>query len=146
MALIDDEDYELIAGHNWFASNSRADHWYARMNLNGRTVLMHRFLTGGKFKQVDHINGDGLDNRRSNLREVTAIQNQQNRRKQRRKASSRYKGVCFVNKHQSWEARIYINTKQTYIGKFNNEEDAARAYDEVAKEHFGEFALLNLQP
>jgi hypothetical protein len=100
---------------------------------------MHKLITG--WPQTDHINHDGLDNRRGNLRPVTTIQNQQNRRP-RAIASSKYKGVC-RHRDRKWLARICINGTQYHLGLFVTEEDAALAYNAAALEAFGEYAYLN---
>ena len=93
----------------------------------------------------DHINGNGLDNRRNNLRTCTNAENLQNRPKQKNNTSG-FKGV-FLNKLTGkWEARIYSRKTRTYIGLYKNKIDAANAYNEKATELFGEFARLNKIP
>jgi hypothetical protein len=105
-------------------------------------VFMHReILYAPKDKVVDHINHNGLDNRRENLRLVTIEQNVWNTRKQRRLTASRYKGVT-LHKGQ-WRSVIYRRKKQIHLGYFDTEETAAKAYDVKAKELFGEYACLN---
>jgi len=93
-------------------------------------------------KCVDHIDGNTINNMLSNLRWATLHENQGNRSKQEN-TSSKYKGVYFCKKIKKWKAEIRINGKKKYLGFFKNEEDAGRAYDEKAREHFGEFAKLN---
>lgn len=103
---------------------------------------MHKMILPGV--EVDHIDGNPLNNRRSNLRPATRTQNQRNRRKQRKPVTSRYKGVCLNRKTGKWIA--YINPgggKTIYLGSHRVEEDAARAYDEAARRHHGAFARLN---
>lgn len=90
---------------------------------------------------VDHINGNPLDNRKVNLRVVTAQQNSFNTAA--RKFSSNYKGVSKRNRRKPWEVNITHDGKDYYLGTFSNEDDAAKAYDKKAKELFGEFARLN---
>ena len=104
----------------------------------GGNLYMHSLITG--FAEVDHWDGDGLNNRRSNLREVTHAQNMGNARKQYG-CSSQYKGVYWGGK--KWQAQIGVNHGTRYLGRFVNEEDAARAYDAAALEAWGEFARLN---
>lgn len=87
---------------------------------------------------TDHWSGDGLDNRRDNLRPCTNQLNQANRRKQ--KGSSRFKGVCWVPRENRWVAQIQVNKKHHHLGYFTNEEEAAEAYRLAAMKHFGEFA------
>ncbi len=92
----------------------------------------------------DHVNRNGLDNRKANLRPATAAQNMWNRLKLRKNPASRYKGVDWIKTQKSWRARITANGKRMYIGSFKNQLDAARAYDTEAKEYHGQFAALNL--
>jgi hypothetical protein len=105
--------------------------------------MMHVVIMGRR--GVDHKNGDGLDNRRENLRFATHEENARNSRKQRT-SGNRYKGVVPPRPTRGieyWQAQININRKQVRFGRFGTEEDAARAYDAKAKEVYGEFARLN---
>jgi hypothetical protein len=92
---------------------------------------------------IDHINHDGMDDRSVNLRPATRAQNSRNRKKFPRKCSSKYKGVYLHKSSLKWQARIMFEKKRRYLGYFNNEIDAAKAYDEAAKKYHGEFACLN---
>lgn len=143
-AVIDFDDFEKVRGMKFYAQSCQ-NLWYAAKNkhVNGKRKLLylHRIIMGAKPGQlIDHINGDGLDNRRENLRVVTHAQNVKNWRKHA-PASSRYKGVRFHA--NSWEVQINVNRKRIYIGRFQNEIDAAKAYDESARRYFGEFAAIN---
>ena len=91
---------------------------------------------------VDHINGNRSDNRVENLRWVTKAQNGMNSKK-RINSTSIYKGVSRMMRDGRWEARIKVDGKSKNLGHFDDEEDAARAYDKAAREHFGEYALIN---
>ena len=108
-AMVDEKDYGELLQYKWYATNQR-DHFYAARNKikNGRRtyMTMHRqIMKCPKDMVVDHINHNGLDNRRTNLRAVTAQQNSWNAKKQRGKFSSRYKGVSFDNKRKKWTFR-----------------------------------------
>jgi len=96
-----------------------------------------------KFEHIDHINGDGLDNRRDNLRICTRTENVRCQRKRTKPTSSRFKGVTWHKNHRYWQAAIRKNGERTYLGWFKGEEEAARAYDKAAKRLHGDFASLN---
>lgn len=148
IALVDDEDYILVSGISW-QPNYGPHTYYARGMLsrtlnNGKqkAISMHRLIMDAKpGQQVDHINGNGWDNRRENLRFATNRQNQGNQRI--RKFSSSYKGVCLHKRTNRWYANIKLSGKTKYLGSYASEEAAAKAYNKAAKEFFGEFAKLN---
>ena len=141
IALIDDEDYELISQYKWCAHQTFSGHWYAK--AKGGKISMHRLLMGAKKgEQIDHVDGKGLDNRRANLRFATQMQNNGNMKKQTG-TSSQYKGVAWDKSRSKWIVHIHRGNKQFFLGRFENEEDAARVYDAAAKEYFGEFAYTN---
>jgi len=148
-AVIDKADYARIAGFSWVVHEKerpgRPDGPYAQANLTREdgfrtTVRMHVLLMGRSW--IDHIDHDGLNNRRSNLRPATNRQNSQNRRS-RTGSSSQYKGVSWYRTRSLWLATIKANGHQRNLGYFATEEDAARAYDAAAIEAFGEFAYPN---
>ncbi len=143
VALIDDEDYELVSQYKWYAHN-RHGYWYATHtdNKNKKVISMHRLIMGvPKEKLVDHQNRNTLDNRKENLRICTRSQNLMNQK--RVNGTSKYKGVFWYKRHSKWNAYISFNKKRLHLGYFENEIDAAKAYDKKAKELFGEFALSN---
>jgi len=106
---------------------------------------MHQEIMGAvEGKIINHINHNGLDNRKANLRFATIQQNTWNQRKSRGNYNSRYKGVAWSKSRKKWRARITCNGKVTYIGYFDDEKAAAMAYDVRAKELFGDYAVLNL--
>jgi len=92
---------------------------------------------------IDHINNNGLDNRKANLRPATPAQNARNRRKMAAKTSSKYKGVSYSASARKWCAAIRVNGQYKYFGLFQNEIEAAKAYDKAAKKYHREFAQLN---
>jgi hypothetical protein len=149
IALVDDEDYERINKHKW-AALKKPNTYYARRTLSGgfpeqRHIKMHREIMGllsADGMVVDHINGNGLDNRKINLRVCTQFQNMRNVPKQPGK-SSIYKGVYWRKERHKWQVRIKINGKRIRLGHFDDEIKAARIYDEAANKYFGEFARLN---
>jgi hypothetical protein len=145
VALVDDDDLAIVEGIRWYATrNERANStWYA---IAQGSVYMHRLLMGfPKGLTVDHINGNGLDNRRANLRIATRSQNLANRgiQRQRRPKSSRFKGVCWDRSRGLWTAYIVVAARQKSLGRFTSEADAAHAYDAAALDTWGEFARPN---
>lgn len=143
--LIDAADLPAVSCHRWHASDTGEGRWYAarrRKVGEGRpgTIKMHTFLTG--WPQVDHINGDGLDNRRCNLRPATSAQNSANARRARTSRSP-YKGVEYQRSGR-WRARICPRGQSIELGFYDTAEKAARAYDSAARAIYGEFAYLNL--
>jgi hypothetical protein len=107
------------------------------------TILMHRVIVGAaRGQQVDHINGDTLDNRRANLRIATHAENQRNRARSRNSLSG-YKGVSPPANGKRWTATIHAGDRRVHLGSFDTAEDAARAYDKAAREMHGDFARLN---
>jgi len=142
--LVDEEDYDFLAQWKWHACISPSGNVYAMRNsppINGKRthIMMHRIInkTPDGFR-TDHINGNGLDNRKSNLRTVTPVQNGQNRRPNK-KGTSKYKGVFWHKQHCKWYAQIQVNKKSIFLGLFTDEDLAAKAYEKAAKEKFGEF-------
>lgn len=138
-AIVDDEDYDIVSRYKWHTmANGTGSHIYAATKLR-----MHRLiLDAPPGYMVDHINGDTLDNRRSNLRLCTNSQNQQNTLS--RGGSSQYKGVSFQVKSGKWIAAFQYNGIRYYCGMWDNEEDAARAVDKKRGEICGDFASKNL--
>ena len=105
---------------------------------------MHRLIMNSPTGfMVDHINHNGLDNRKKNLRIVTPQQNTWNARPFKDQGKSKYKGVSWEKKYKKWKANICIENKLKHIGYFDNEKEAAEAYDTAAKKHRGEYAFLN---
>jgi hypothetical protein len=140
-AIVDDEDFGWLNQWKWQTRKTPIN-CYAHRTESRRTIIMHRLIMNPPPEmQIDHINHDGLDNRRCNLRICTSSQNNRNQRP--RKASSQYKGVSWYKDYGKWEAYIQENGKQKRIGYFNDEVMAAKAYDQKAVELYREFACLN---
>lgn len=144
IALIDDADFALVSRYDWCISATRRGTLYAIRALRREgvktTQLMHHLIMGPGL--VDHVDRDGLNNQRSNLRMATQTQNAGNRISLPG-TSSRFKGVCRIKNNGLWRASICINGRTKFLGEYTSEEDAARAYDRAAPGHFGEFARLN---
>lgn len=145
VALLDSDDLKaVIAAGGWYVRYSGASIYVAR-NIplpNGKrtTQFLHTFLTG--WPLVDHRNGDGLDNRRSNLRPATRSENARNRRPHRNNSSG-FKGVSFHITKRRWGAAIKAGGLQQHLGYFPSSEATARAYDAAAVELHGAFARTN---
>ena len=144
-ALVDDEDFEWLIQYKWYYMNVAPNGGYAATG-NKPSRYMHRVILNPAIgSETDHVNGDGLDNRRCNLRACTHAENIWNKRNHRG-SSSKYKGVVFHSagkRRKRWVANIYTNGTRTYLGYFKTAEEAAYAYDKAAKALFGEFARLN---
>ena len=146
-AIVDPEDVAFLSRWKWqFRSLSGRNYAYRKTTIKGveLNIAMHREILGVADPKVfvDHKNGNGLDNRKDNLRMATNSQNQANRQKLRG-GTSRYKGVCWNAKLSRWQAGIKVNGKSFHLGLFASETDAANAYDKAARERFGEFAYTN---
>lgn len=139
--VVDEDDYPTLSAYHWLQHRGCST-WYARASVNGHRVMMHVFLLGSREGcTVDHINGNGLDNRRCNLRFATPSQQAQNVHGGR--GRSQYKGVSWAKRQRKWAAVIYVGGRNRHLGYFSNEDDAAKAYDVAARLHYAEFACLN---
>lgn len=134
-SFIDNDDYELLNSYKWSFNGL-----YAVRKFNGKTWYMHWDVIGKPQKgfEVDHINGNKLDNRRSNLRICRRNENSRNKTKQKNNTSG-YKGVSWNRRDKKWVAYISINGKHIFLGSFNLAVDACNAYEKVAKELHGDF-------
>lgn len=144
VALVDDEDFEWLNKVKWHARKGPATYYAARgVNTKGKIkiILMHRVIMNApKGMQVDHKDRNGLNCQKSNMRNCTHGQNQMNKVGW---GASRYKGVSFWQRGRG-KVLIKAKIKKEYLGLFPTEEAAALAYNERAKELFGEFAKLNI--
>ncbi len=169
VAIVDAEDYDWLIQYKWH-TNKKTSGFYAATHKGAKLIYMHRLIMQncprpnrsshsatknstlrtqhypcriGKGIVVDHIDGNSLNNTKANLRICTNAQNHYNQRP--RGGSSKYKGVSWYKTTKKWSAAIEKNNKQFHLGCFNNEKDAAMAYDAKAKELFGDFAYLNFR-
>jgi len=146
VATVDDIDFERLSAFSWQAHTHKGK-WYARSNWRRDTVygstLMHRLILDAPDSvEVDHINGDGLDNRRENLRLCSHAQNSRNRAKIPGR-SSRFKGVSLHKPNGRWRSRIMMEGRMVCLGNYATEQEAAAAYDAAATSLHGEFASTN---
>lgn len=140
--LVDDADFEKLSEFKWHKFKGvRSRTYYAVTLCNRKAILMHRLIMNAPNDlTVDHINLNGLDNRRENLRLATRTQQNANTRGQRRN-KTHLKGV--FKERNTYRARITVNNERIHLGFYKNPVDAARAYNEAALRYFGEFARLN---
>ena len=152
VVLVDPQDAWLLMEYGWATLNPKRLSSYAASTRFGRqnncSAILHCAILKVDEK-VDHINGNGLDCRRNNMRPATQMQNARNRRAAR-SSTSRFLGVSWKNaqpkhrvKKDGWVAQIRIDGKTKFLGFFDREENAALAYNFAAHEHYGEFARFN---
>lgn len=140
--IIDDDMFDYLNQWKWYNHSG-----YARRDIiiDGRkkSIHMHRVIANTpEGMETDHINNNGLDNRRINLRICTHAQNRMNNKIQSNNKSG-FAGVSWYKRDKTWAANIELNGKAYYLGRYNNIEDAINAYKEKAIELFGEFAPLD---
>lgn len=146
VALVDDADYEAVSQFKWYAHKVDRNFYAARRiwKFEGKRVFqyLHHFLMPG-VERVDHRDGNSLNDQMENLRPATHQQNLRGFQQKRLGTTSRYRGVYRHSRLEKWAAQIKVDKKMLYLGVFDIEEDAARAYDVAARKYFGEFASLN---
>lgn len=148
-AIVDPDDFERLNKHKWHAKKFKNSYYAARsVRIAAKRrvpVQMHReIIDPPDHLYVDHINRNGLDNRKANLRLATCAQNVINRAIiKRRNSPSKYKGVTWHKHRKKWQAQICYDGKHKTVGYFDDEFEAAKTYDQAAKKHHGEFAVLN---
>lgn len=144
-ALISEEDFGHVIETTWFLAEKEGSTNYVKTSIAGRKQMaMHTYIMGKtpEGMVIDHVNGDGLDNRRENLRFCTQSENRRNQ-KPRADAESPFKGVARGRHDMGWRAAICRDGNQRQLGTFEREELAAAAYDAEAMKEFGKFARLN---
>ena len=152
VTFVDECDYKQLMQWKWTASINKHT-VYARRNSRKEkpgkctSIFMHRQILGALPSQyIDHINGNGLDNRRCNIRICNQSLNLANQRPQSRQMYSKFKGVSYCRRKgdiKKWYAYIKIKGERHFLGYYKKEEDAARAYNNAALRYFDEFARLN---
>jgi len=157
VAIVDDDDYEWLSQWKWYAYKGALS-WYAARNVQRERgtqrqirITMHRQILGLKQddgKETDHINNKGVDNRRANIRICTHQQNSSNKKKRSwhkgTLPTSQYKGVCWSKSNQKWHSQLVINGKHAHLGFYNDEIEAAKAYNDEAIRRFDNFAQINV--
>lgn len=139
-ALVDDKDFKYLSQFKWHIISKR----YIARSYLGKEILLHRdLLNPSKEFEIDHIDGNPLNNQRNNLRLANHAENIRNRTRVNKNNSSGITGVCWFKRDKKWRARLMINGKEIHLGLFSKKEDAIKKREQAAKQYFGEFAYIN---
>ncbi len=148
-AIVDPDDYGRLSKYKWHVTKN-TNTFYAKRNprvgrkVKAPSIYMHRQIINVPAGFViDHINHNGLDNRKTNLRLATRAQNNRHTKKPKNKCHSNYKGLYWHRRDRVWHVRITANGITRHVGYFKDEIEAAKAYDRAAKKYHGRFAALN---
>ena len=147
-AKVDPGDYKRLRGYEWFATKKR-NRFYVRRHVAGgkgkeKLIYLHQeIIDVPQGMVIDHINHDGMDNRKANLRPATHSQNMCHVRKRPGTKHSKYKGIYWKKRNRKWMAMIGFQKKRIHLGYFRSEIDAAKAYDQAARRYHKDFASLN---
>lgn len=141
VALVDDEDYEELNKDRWYLAKGYNTNYACR--YSDRKYMHRLIMNTPKGLVTDHINHNGLDNRKVNLRVCTNTENMRNQSSSKN-STSKYLGVYWVKDRKKWKSQIWANNKKIFLGYHQNEDDAALAYNVAAISYFSEFANLNL--
>lgn len=143
VAIVDDDDYAELSNYKWYYDSKGYAARHKTRDQKRAYQSMHRQIVNAPDgMEVDHINGDRLDNRRANLRLCTRSQNQHNKGAQANNTSG-FKGVQFYKRTGKWHAKIKLHGKERHLGYFATAAQAAEAYNRAAFEIHGDFAYLN---
>ena len=151
-AIVDPDDYARLSKSKWYAAKGGTSFYavrgkWCKVAKKRLSISMHNLIIDvppGCI--VDHINHNGLDNRKANVRPATHADNARNARHPKRNTSSKYRGVWHNKRKKKWRATIVVNCKTKQIGYFHDEIEAAKAYDKAARKYHGDFAMPNFPP
>lgn len=143
--LVDDRDFRSLSSHKWYVSRNGYVYRPTERHENGKAIksadYLHRVVMGAPSGMVvDHINGNKLDNRKSNLKVVTQSENNMNAKMTSRNTSG-IRGVSWSKHYQRWVPRIAVRGKEIYLGRYKTKEEAARVYEQASREYHGEYSF-----